>query len=106
MYKIYKNLTLQDKFENYKDLLKRKKEERERHEQLRKENRELELKLAVSSSSLSNPVNNWSKENKKARINKAKVGQIKGHIGSFSDGILKLKKFDLKKLNASNKNLK
>lgn len=72
---------------------------------LKEENRELELKLAASSSK--NSFNkSSSKENKRSRINKGKVGHIKGHIGSFSDGILKLKKIDLKKLNSSNKKRK
>jgi len=39
--------------------------------------------------------------NKNANINKGDVGHIKGHIGSYSDGVLKLRKSDLKKLNNS-----
>ena len=82
----------------------KKKDEKEKQEQLKLENRELELKLATSSNNAF--AKSSSKENKRSRINKGNVGHIKGHIGSFSDGILKLKKFDLKKLNAASKSKK
>lgn len=34
---------------------------------------------------------------RKSKINKGHVGNIKGHIGSFSNGVLKINKRDLKK---------
>jgi hypothetical protein len=44
-----------------------------------------------------------SQNNRKSKINKGNVGKINGHIGTFSNGVLKLKKSDLKKLNLNKK---
>jgi hypothetical protein len=35
---------------------------------------------------------------KKTKISKGRVGELKGHIGSFSDGVLKIRKHELKKI--------
>lgn len=38
-------------------------------------------------------------DRRRANINRGRVGNIKGHIGSFNNGLLKLRKIDMKKLN-------
>jgi hypothetical protein len=53
--------------------------------------------------SLDSKRNSRAKVNRKSKINKGDVGHIKGQIGSFNNGILKLSKFDLKKLNGKKK---
>ncbi len=82
---------------NYKDLLEKKREENEKREQLVKENRQFEAKVLKSQKTLGGHKKRSMSSIRKSKINRGHVGDIKGHIGSFSNGVLKLKKFDLKK---------
>ena len=63
----------------------------------------VQSKPLVSLDSTNKRHNNKNRVNKKSNINKGNVGHLKGHIGSFSDGVLKLSKFELKKLNGKKK---
>lgn len=74
-----------------------KNQEKQEKETIKNENRLFEQKVSVSKNYSSNKRNKRAKVNRKSRINKGEVGHIKGHIGSFSNGVLKLKKMDLKK---------
>jgi hypothetical protein len=74
--------------------LAKKKEERDYKEQLIKENRQFEAKILKSQKSVGHKKKSLSSL-RKSKINKGHVGDIKGHIGSFSNGVLKLKKFDI-----------
>ena len=74
-----------------------KNQEKQEKETIKNENRLFEQKVSVSKNYSSNKRNKRAKVNRKSRINKGEVGHIKWHIGSFSNGVLKLKKMDLKK---------
>jgi hypothetical protein len=82
--------------------MKRKQEDKARHDQLVRENKQFELKLEKS-----NILRNGTKKRsnkgptRKTKISKGDVGRLKGHIGSFSNGVLKLKSNDIKKFNSS-----
>ena len=80
---------------NYKEILKVKKEEKTNKEQLIKENRHFEAKITSSKLTMKKKK---PRTLRNAKVNKGDVGHIKGHIGSFNNGVLKLKKFDLKRL--------
>lgn len=84
-------------------MLKAKKAEKEKHAELLKENRSFEAKVLSQKSGASMKKRKTPSMNlqKKAKISRGHVGNIKGHIGSFSNGVLRIKKHDLKKLNAS-----
>lgn len=91
---------LKNKCLNYKELMQRKKEEKEKKTQLLKENKLFELKVEQArSSAFGTNKPKIGHLNKKSRINKGEVGRIKGHIGTYSNGMLKLSKYDLKKMN-------
>jgi hypothetical protein len=85
---------------NYKELIELKKNEKLKHENLLKENRQFEAKVLMAHKNLSVKKKSSLNSQRKAKINKGNVGHIKGHIGSFSNGVLKLKKNDLKRLNS------
>lgn len=85
---------------NYKEMIAKKKKDTLEREKLIKENRQFEAKISMAHSNLSFKKTRKSANSiKKAKISKGDVGLIKGHIGSFNNGVLKLKKNDLKKLN-------
>lgn len=65
-------------------------------EELIKENRLFEAKVLSSKSNVVTKKKTSMNSQRKAKINKGNVGNIKGHIGSFSNGVLKIKKQDLK----------
>jgi hypothetical protein len=79
--------------------LKRKKDEQNKKLELLKENFKFNSKVSKTTSEQRKKVHN----NRKSKINKGNVGKINGHIGTFSDGVLKLKKSDLKKINFNKK---
>ena len=88
---------------NYKELIELKKNEKQKHDSLLKENRLFEAKVSMAHSNLSfnkNKKKTSANSQRKAKISKGDVGLIKGHIGSFNNGVLKLKKNDLKRLNS------
>ena len=74
-----------------------KREEKKQKEDLIKENRLFEAKVLSSKSNASTKTKKSMNSQRKAKINKGHVGNIKGHIGSFSNGVLKINKRDLKK---------
>jgi hypothetical protein len=80
---------------NYKDLLAKKKEEREHREQLIKENRQFEAKILKAQKAVGGHKKKSLSSIRRANISKGQVGDIKGHIGTFSNGVLKLKKHDI-----------
>jgi hypothetical protein len=65
-----------------------------------KENFKFNSKISKTTTSTQQ---NKSHNNRKSKINKGNVGKINGHIGTFSNGVLKLKKSDLKKFNLNKK---
>lgn len=78
-----------------------KKEERDKLEQLKSENRQFEAKVALAHSNLSSYKKKKPKtgnSQRRAKINRGDVGHIKGHIGSFNNGVLKIKNNALKRL--------
>jgi hypothetical protein len=81
--------------------MRQKQEEKEKKNSLLKENRLFEAKIVSQKSSLVGDKKRRPRlrDKQKSNINKGRVGNLKGHIGSFSNGVLKLKKHDLKKLN-------
>jgi len=84
---------------NYKELLKLKQEEKLKKENALKENKLFDAKISSSKLNLLTRKKTVSASSRrKSKINKGHVGTIKGHIGSFSDGVLKIKKHDLKKI--------
>ena len=87
---------------NYKELIKEKNLEREKREQLLQENRQFEAKILASKANKKHRTK-YTNNDRKSKINRGQVGLIKGHIGSFSNGVLKLKKHDLKKTMKSSK---
>jgi hypothetical protein len=91
---------MKNKCLNYKELMQHKKEEKERKAQLLKENKLFELKVEQArSSAFGSNKPKIGHLNKKSRINKGEVGKIKGHIGTYVDGMLKLSKNDMRKMN-------
>lgn len=93
-----KNKTL-----NYKELIELKKNEKNEIETLKKENKQFEAKIAMSHSNLSaykkkSAKHPNSNSQRKAKISRGDVGHIKGHIGSFNNGVLKIKNNVLKNL--------
>ncbi len=79
--------------------MEKKQKEKLERETLIKENRLFEAKITMAHSNLSFKKTKKSANSiRKTKISKGDVGLIKGHIGSFSNGVLKLKKNDLKKL--------
>jgi hypothetical protein len=84
---------------NYKELINLKNQEKKEKENLIKENRLFEAKVAMSHKNFSIKKKNsrGKSNNLKSKINMGKVGAIKGHIGSFSNGVLKIKKNEIKK---------
>lgn len=84
---------------NYKELINLKNQEKKEKENLIKENRLFEAKVAMSHKNFSIKKKNsrGKSSNLKSKINMGKVGAIKGHIGSFSNGVLKIKKNEIKK---------
>jgi len=84
---------------NYKELVNLKNKEKQEKEQLIKENRLFEAKVAMSHKNFSIKKKNprGKSNNRKSKINMGQVGAIKGHIGSFSNGVLKIKKNEIKK---------
>lgn len=78
--------------------MEKKKQVKEEKEKLLSENRHFEAKISMAhkNSSFKKKTNG---NRRKSKINKGDVGAIKGHIGSFSNGVLKIKKSDLKMLN-------
>lgn len=85
---------------NYKELMEQKKADRLKHDELVKENRQFEAKIALAHCNLSLKKPKKSLNSiRKAKISKGDVGKIKGHIGSFNNGVLKINKMDLKKFN-------
>jgi hypothetical protein len=86
---------------NYKELINLKNQEKLEKEQLLKENRLFEAKVAMSHKNFSIKKKNSRAKgnNRKSKINMGNVGVIKGHIGSFSNGVLKIKKNEIKKIN-------
>ena len=81
-------------------MLQLKKEEKELKEKNLKENNLFASK--ITSSKLTNLTRKNKKisanSRKKTKISKGRVGELKGHIGSFSDGVLKIRKHELKKI--------
>lgn len=73
--------------------MNKKREEKELKEKLIKENRQFEAK--VLDSQKGGKKRKSLNSIKKAKISKGHVGDLKGHIGSFSNGVLKLKKRDI-----------
>ena len=84
---------------NYKELVSKKNDEKLEREELIKENRLFEAKIAMSHKNFSIKKKNSrdKSNNRKSKISKGNVGLLKGHIGSFSNGVLKIKKNDIKK---------
>jgi hypothetical protein len=78
-------------------VLAKKKEERDHRELLIKENRQFEAKILKAQKAIGGGNKKKKSLNmiRKAKISKGHVGDIKGHIGTFSNGILKLKKRDI-----------
>ena len=88
-----------NEYVNYKELLKRKQEEKTRREELLKENRSFEAKVLAQKGVLTKKRKQQSASaRRKSKINRGHVGQIKGQIGSFSNGVLKINKHQLKKI--------
>lgn len=80
-----------------------KKEEKNKLDSLKKENKQFEAKIAMAHSNLSAYKKKKAKHpnsnsQRKAKISKGDVGLIKGHIGSFSNGVLKIKNNVIKRL--------
>ncbi len=77
-----------------------KKEEKELKEKHRNENNLMASQTSISKLTNLRKIDKKVSANsrKKAKISKGRVGELKGHIGSFSDGILKIRKHELKKI--------
>jgi len=80
-----------------------KKSEKTKIESLKKENKQFEAKIAMSHSNLSlykkkKAKHPNSNSQRKAKISRGDVGLIKGHIGSFQNGVLKIKNNLIKKM--------
>ena len=87
---------------NYKELLKKKQEEKRMREELLKENRSFEAKV-LAHKSTGVKKRKTASARRKSKINRGHVGKIKGQIGSFSNGVLKISKHDLKKFKSKSK---
>ena len=82
-------------------MLEKKKSEKLKQEVLVKEHRQFEAKIQTAHTNLSIKKPRKSLNSiRKTKISKGDVGLIKGHIGSFNNGVLKIKKNDLKKINS------
>lgn len=86
---------------NYKQLMEMKQNEKTNLEKLKNENRQFEAKIAIAQSNSSLYKKKKPKtgnSQRRAKINRGDVGHIKGHIGSFNNGVLKIKNSTLKRL--------